>query len=198
MTEFKATGNKNDKLKWVIYIVLGISLLIFIFKYPEWHLIFKLIISIPIIINLLFDFSYLNKEKHIISELNFTDTEIVIREKKTITIKYSDLKYSIRKRKFDKQKTEIELKAKKFLKYKTIGRIHIKNWDHIFQIEKELENNRVLRTEWKPKTLWGKYWGIFIDLLFFATGQDDLGMLEYQERSEKEATENPIEKENNF
>ncbi len=60
-----------------------------------------------------------------------------------------------------------------------------------------MENRGVLRTEWKPKTLWGKYWGIFIDLLFISAEGADIGMTEYQEKSINEVTENPIKKENN-
>ncbi len=196
MKKFKATKEKTDKLKWSIYLLIGISLLVFIHTYSDWHFISKFIVSVPLVINLLFDIVYLRKENILVSELTFNDTVIAItsNQKTVKRILYPNLKYSIRKRKFDKHKTEIELKLKKGLRFKTYYRIHIKNWDSIFEIENELDTHGVLRVEWKPKTFWAKYWGIFIEL-FFATAGEGLGgtVIEYQEKSIKEVTQNPIE-----
>ena len=198
MIKFKATKYKTAKSKWLIYILIGLGLLIFIIKYSDWHFISIFLISIPLIVNLLFDISYFNKSGYLITELNFGDSkiEIIDYKKNIIRISYSNLKYSIRKRKFDRHKTEIELKIKKSIKFKTFGRVHIKNWDNIFDIENELENRGILRTEWNAMTLWRKYWGIFIDLFFLTAGDGDIGMTEYKEWSIKEVTENPIKKNN--
>ncbi|MFY7672064.1 hypothetical protein ACOSP6_13345 [Tenacibaculum sp. MEBiC06402] len=199
MIKYKATNKKSDKLKWLIYILFGLGLLVFITKYSDWHIISKILISIPLMVNLLFDLFYFKKVGYVIDEIHFGDSEIEIFDlkKNGMKIDYSNLKYSIRKRKFDKHKTEIELKSKKRLKFKTLGRLHIKNWDNIFDIESELEKNKVVRVEWRPMTLWGKYWGFFIDLFFLTASDGDIGMTEYQEKSIKEVTENPINKENN-
>ncbi len=199
MIKYKAKNNKSDKLKWLIYILIGLGLLTFIIKYSDWHIISKILISIPLIINLFFDIFYFKKVGYIINEIHFENTGIEIFDfkKNKKRIAYSNLKYSIRKRKFDKHKTEIELKSKKTLKFKTLGRLHIKNWDNIFDIENELKQREISRIEWKPITLWGKYWGIFIDLFFLTAGDGDIGMTEYQERSIKEVTENPTDKKNN-
>ncbi|MEP5340975.1 MAG: hypothetical protein ABJL44_12490 [Algibacter sp.] len=201
MITFEATENKTNKLKWFIYILIEIGLLTFIIKYSDWYYIIKTLISIPLVINLLFDIYYLKKEEFTILKLSFYKTEIVIIDNKKTNkkVSYSNLKYSIRKRNFDKHKTEIELKTKRGLGFKTFGRIHIKNWGDIFEIENELENRGVARTKWKPKTLWGKYWGIFIDIFFLTltTGDGDLGLTEHQERSIKETTQNPIKNKKN-
>ena len=199
MIEFKATKNKSDKLKWLTYILIGLGILIFIIEYSDWHIISKILISIPLIINLLFDVFYFKKVGNQIDEIHFRNSEIEVfdNKKKKKRIAYSNLKYSIRKRKFDKHKTEIELKRKKNLKYKTLARLHIKNWNNIFDIENELEKRKIVRVDWKPMTLWGKYWGIFIDLFFLTAGDGDIGMTEYQKKSINEATENPIDKKNN-
>lgn len=198
MKKFNATSNKTNRLKWFIYILIGIGLLIFTIKHSNWHYLLKILISIPLIINLIFDIYYLRKEGYIISELCFNDAKIeTIDNKKTKKkISYSHLKYAIRKRNFDKHKTEIELKAKNNIGFSTFGRIHIKNWNTIFEIENELINRGVSRTEWKPKTLWSKYWGIFIDLFFLTAGDGDLGMTEHQENSIKGVTKNPIKNNN--
>ena len=194
MTIIKATNTKTDKLKWLIYIVLGIGLLTYIIKYSEWHFISKFIFSLPLVINLLFDIYYLKNIKPTITNIEFCESLLIINRgnKKSRKIKLSNLKYSIKKRKFDKHKTEIELKEKKGLLFKTSERLHIKNWEEIFKIEKELEKNKVPRVEWKPKTIWGKYWGVFIDLFFLTVGDGDIGMTEYQEKSIKGNSENPI------
>ena len=196
MTIIKATNTKTDKLKWFIYIVLGIGLLTYIIKYSEWHFISKFIFSFPLVINLLFDIYYLKNIKPTITNIEFSESLLIINRgnKKSRKIKLSNLKYSIKKRKFDKHKTEIELKEKKGLLFKTSERLHIKNWEEIFKIEKELEKNKVPRVEWKPKTIWRKYWGIFLDLFSMTVTDGDLGMMEYQENLIAENTENPIEK----
>ena len=154
MTIIKATNTKTDKLKWLIYIVLGIGLLTYIIKYSEWHFISKFIFSFPLVINLLFDIYYLKNIKPTITNIEFSESLLIINRgnKKSRKIKLSNLKYSIKKRKFDKHKTEIELKVKKGLLFKTSERLHIKNWEEIFKIEKELEKNKVPRVEWKLYT----------------------------------------------
>ncbi|WP_299245374.1 hypothetical protein [uncultured Aquimarina sp.] len=200
MVKFKATDTKTDQLKWIIYMILGFAILFYINKYSNWHPISKFLFSFPLIINLIFDFIYFRKEKAIITELKFDENLITIiyKNRRQNKINYSNLKYSIRKRKFDKHKTEIELKKRKGLIFKTIGRLHIRNWDEIFDIEKELETQKIPRVAWKPKTLWGKYWGIFIELFFISAGESLHGdIIDYQEKSIKEVTENPIEEKNN-
>ena len=196
MTIIKATNTKTDKLKWLIYIILGIGLLTYIIKYSEWHFISKFIFSFPLVINLLFDIYYLKNIKPTITNIEFSESLLIINRenKQSRKIKLTNLKYSIKKWKFDKHKTEIELKEKKGLLFKTSERLHIKNWEEIFKIEKELEKNKVPRVEWKPKTIWRKYWGIFLDLFSMTVTDGDLGMMEYQENLIAENTENPIEK----
>ncbi|MGJ8743034.1 hypothetical protein [Polaribacter sp.] len=196
MTIIKATNTKTDKQKWLVYIVLGICALTYIIRYSEWHFILKFIFSFPLVINLLFDFYYLKKTKPSITNIELSESSLIInrKNKKGRKIKLSNLKYSIRKRKFDKQKTAIELKEKKGLTFKTSERLHIKNWDEIFKIEKELENKKIPRVEWKPKTIWGKYWGILIDLFFMTTIDGDIGMIDYQKKAIDGNTENPIKK----
>jgi len=200
MTKFKATDTKTDKLKWMIYMILGFTILVYISKYSNWNPISKFIFSFPLILNLIFDFIYFRKENFVITELKFEENliHVIDKNRSEIKVKYSNLKYSIKKRKFDKHKTEIELKKKKGVRFKTFGRLHIKNWNEIFDIETELETQKITRVEWKPKTLWGKYWGIFIELFFVSAGEGLGGnIIDYQEKSINEVTENPIEEKKN-
>lgn len=191
--KFKATNTKTDKIKWLVYITIGFSFLIYVLTYSEWNFIFKIIVSFPIIVNLLFDIFYLKKIKPVITNIELTESGLIINRinNKNRKIKLSNLRYSIRKRKFDKQKTEIELKEKKGFNFKMFERLHIKNWSEIFEIEKELEKHKIPRVGWKPQTIWAKYWGLIIDLFFLTatSGDGDIGMYEYHE-SLKETTEN--------
>ena len=193
---FKASNTKTDKLKWIIYILLGVFALIYILKYSEWPYIFKFILSIPLIINLFFDIYYLKQTFSIIENIELTDTSIIINytNQKSKKIKFTHLKYSIRKRYFEEKKTEIELKKK----FRTSARLHFKNWDKIFEIEKEIQSYNIQRVKWKPKTITAKYWGILIDVLFMTitSGEGDLGMKEVQENSINGITKNPIKKKN--
>ena len=194
MTIIKATNTKTDKQKWLVYIVLEICTLTYIIRYSEWHFISKFIISFPFVINLLFDIYYLKNIKPAITNIEFSESLLIINRgnKTNSKIKLSNLKYAIKKRRFDKHRTEIELKEKKGFTFKTSERLHIKNWEELFKIEKELEKNKVPRVAWKPKTIWGKYWGLFIDLFFLTVADGDIGMTEYQEKSTKGNFENPI------
>ncbi|MDO6759614.1 hypothetical protein Q4566_05320 [Tamlana sp. 2_MG-2023] len=196
--KFEPTNTKTDKIKWLIYIVIGFCALIYIIKYSEWNFFFKFLTSFLLIINLLFDIYYLTKIKPFITNIELNESFLTINRinNKSKKTQLSNLRYSIRKQKFDKQKTEIEIKEKKGFKFKTIERLHIKNWNEIFEIEQELENHKIPRVEWKPQTIWKKYWGIFIDLFFLTVGDGDIGMYDYQERLNKESNRNKIKNNN--
>ena len=198
MKKFKTELRKTNKSKWLIFLLIEISFLIYIVKFSEWIFFFKLILFIPTFVFLFFDLIYLKKGNRIITELNFGDSDLMIVDNKNVKTKtsYQNLKYSIRKPKYDKDKTEIELK-KKSLKFKTYARLHIRNWSEIYGIEKELVTLNIPRVKWKPQTLWGKYWGFFIDFFFLAVSDGDIGMIEYQENLTKESSDKHLREENN-
>ena len=193
MKNFKANKISNERIKWIIYILLDLIAIISILKFSKWHFISKTIFLVSLLINLSFDFYYLKKFWKILTNVIFDiDNLILIDSKNEKTeIKYSDLKYSIRKKKFEKDRTEIEIKTKS----KTTQRLHIKNWNKLLEIEEQLELKKIERVKWKAKTLWGKYWGIFIDLIFLIIGADTLSLSIHQEEKNRENTLNPIENE---
>jgi len=199
MKKFKTDLRKTNKLKWLIFIFIEISLLIYILRFSDWNYFLKFILFIPIFVFLIFDFIYLRKENRIIIDLNFGNSDLITTDNKNIKTKtpYKNLKYSIRKGKYDKEKTEIELKEKKNLTYKTYARLHIKNWNEIYEIENELVALNIPRVKWEPQTLWGKYWGFFIDFFFVTVADGDIGMIEYQESLTIEDIEKPLKEKNN-
>jgi hypothetical protein len=197
MIIFETSKKSNERFKWIFYILIGIGILIWVLKYSEWHYISKFIISLPFVINIIFDLYYLKKFWKIITKVIFKDEKITLvysdgNEKK---INYDKLKFSIRKIKFEKEKTEIEIKIKNKTKSKTYQRLHISHWNNLSEIENQLESRDVERVPWKSKTLWTKYWGIFIDLIFFIIGGDTPLLSSHQEETKSENTLNPIDEE---
>jgi hypothetical protein len=200
MKEYLIENQLSNKLKWGLYCLLDIAIIIFILYFTEWHYLIKTVLVFSLSINLIFDFIYFRKEFNIITKISFDTDQIIISDNnnKQKIIAYSTLVYSIRKRKFESNKTEIELKIKKSFQNKTYGRLHIKNWTNILEIENELESHNLLRVQWKPQTIWGKYWGIILELLSIGIEQPLGGIaLENQENTINENTLNPTEEKNN-
>lgn len=193
MKEYRATANKTDKLKWGIYILLGVGLLIYVLIFSGWDLVSKLVAAGILCLNLGFDIFYFIQSGYVVFAIHFDDTGITLIDSDTNQqFLYTDLKYSIRKKRDDTHKTEIELKTKSRFDFKTRARLHIKNWRTITDIEKELEAHEVERVDWMPLTLWGKYWGIFIDLIAIALGANETVASDIQERIIDNETNNPI------
>lgn len=189
MALYEIQNHKTQKIKWRIYIALDLCLIILLNIYSGWNFMIQIGLTFLILINLIFDIIYLIKENTRIVNIEFNnETLIIITNKKKITdLSFSNIKYSILKKPFSKEKTEIELKLRKGLVNKTIGRIHIRNWPSIFDIEIELIHNNIPRVKWSPQTLWSKYWGIFLDLFVFSVtkGEGDFGMEAFQDKTEK-------------
>jgi hypothetical protein len=200
MKEYLIENQLSNKLKWGLYSLLDIAIIIFILYFTEWHYLIKTVLVFSLSINLIFDLIYFRKEFNIITKISFDSDQIIISDNnnKQKIIAYSTLVYSIRKRKFESNKTEIELKIKKSFQNKTYGRLHIKNWTNILEIENQLESHNLLRVQWKPQTIWGKYWGIMLELLSIGIEQPLGGIaLENQENTIIENTLNPTEEKNN-
>lgn len=172
---------------------LDLIAIIWILKLSKWHFISKTIFLIPLLINLSFDFYYLQKFWKILINVIFDIDKLILVDSKNekTEIMYSDLKYSIRKKKFEKDRTEIEIKTKS----KITQRLHIKNWNRLLEIEEQLELKRIERVKWKAKTLWRRYWGIFIDLILLIIIGDTPLLSSHQEEKNRENTLNPIDNE---
>ena len=200
MKEYSSDNQKTNKLKWGLLSLLGIGLIIYILFYTNWHFIIKTGLVLILFVNLIFDIQYFRKEFKVITKLSFEPDQIIISDNQNgiKIIPYSKLSYSIRKRKFESDKTEIELKIRKTIGYKTYCRLHIKNWTQIQEIENELDQNKITRTDWKPQTIWGKYWGLILELLSIGIEQPLGGVaLDHQEKRIDESTLNPIKDKNN-
>lgn len=92
----------------------------------------------------------LNRQKSFIKAIEFKGSTLVCAHfnGKKAKISYDNLVYSFREIKFEKDKSEIEIKEKKRITNKLIGRLNIKDWQTIFEIKKrfsrkENKTNRV-------------------------------------------------------
>jgi len=65
--------------------------------------------------------------------------------------------YSFREIKFEKDKSEIEIKEKKRITNKLIGRLNIKDWQTIFEIKNALAEKKIKRIEFQPEGFLSKY-----------------------------------------
>jgi len=128
----------NLKSKTKYYLVL-ILLEIFGFTYlffTEIRWIFLVLIFPFLIIEITSNARCLNRQNNFIKEIEFKENKLVCihaNNKKTI-IEYTKLIYSFREIKFEKDKSELEIKIKGRIKNKLVGRIHINNWKNILEM----------------------------------------------------------------
>ncbi|MEL0649938.1 hypothetical protein V6246_00805 [Algibacter sp. TI.3.09] len=101
----------------------------------------------------------LNRQKSFIKAIEFKGSTLVCAHfngKKT-KISYDNLVYSFREIKFEKDKSEIEIKEKKRITNKLIGRLNINDWQTIFEIKNALAEKKIKRIEFQPEGFWSKY-----------------------------------------
>jgi hypothetical protein len=73
--------------------------------------------------------------------------------------------FSIREEKFEKEKTEIEIRYKRLLRSRLIGRLHIKNWAQIFEIRDRLIEQKITQIKYRPEGYWSKYGTLTADII---------------------------------
>ena len=163
---FKRTNQKSKRNYYTILIVIETLLYIGLF-FLDIHWIFLILIFPFYVLETVSNKRCLNRQKNFITTLETHDEFLEcnhINGKKSI-IPYNQLSYSFREIKFEKDKSEIEIKKKKWLGSKLIGRIHINNWDNIFDIIKEFQNKKITRVKFKPEGFWSKYGGLTADIV---------------------------------
>jgi hypothetical protein len=157
-------SNKQHYYKILIIIELLLLIALFYFKL-HW---FFLILALPILcIDLYSNKRCLNRQQNYIIKVEFNDRRIIcthLNNYKTV-IPFENIKFSIREIKFEKNKTEIEIKQKKFLKSKLIGRLHIDNWSDLFEIKKVFLKNSITQVQYRPEGFWSKYGVLSADIL---------------------------------
>lgn len=164
MKIFERENLSNKQHYYKILIIIELLLLIALF-YFKLHWFF---IILPILcVDLYSNKRCLNRQQNYIIKVEFNDRRIIcthLNNYKTV-IPFENIKFSIREIKFEKNKTEIEIKEKKFLKSKLIGRLHIDNWLDLFELKKEFLNNSITQVKYRPEGFWTKYGVLSADIL---------------------------------
>lgn len=168
--KFKRDDLKNKKSYYFLLIVFEI-LLFFSLFYFKIHWVFILIVFPFFLIEIISNKRNLNRQKNFITNIEFKEDKIIcthFRGNKT-EIPFEKTLFSFREIKFEKDKSEIEIKRKGKLKNKLIGRIHINNWKNIFLIKNEFVKNSITRVQFKPEGFWLKYAGFTADTIIFSS-----------------------------
>tara|TARA_B100000809_G_scaffold152297_1_gene149644 strand:- start:4380 stop:5015 length:636 start_codon:yes stop_codon:yes gene_type:complete len=163
---FKRDNLKNKKNFYLILIIAEIAIYISLF-FTNIHWLFLILIFPFLLIDLISNKRCLKRQKNFIKEIEFHKNKLTCIHLKdsTTSIDFNDLIFSFREIKFEKDKSEIEIKTKGRLRNKLIGRIHISNWENIFEIKNELLNNEIVRVKFKPEGFWSKYGGLTADIV---------------------------------
>jgi len=166
MTKFNRDNLDSKKTYYTIFIIVELMIIFSLFYFNiHWLL---LIFLIPILlIDIVSNKRCFNRQKNFISSIEFLNEEIIcthLNNSKT-NIPFNKARFSIRQKKFEKDKTEIEIKFKKSLKSKLIGRVHIKNWLNIFELQNELVKNNITKVKYRPEGYWSKYGGYTADII---------------------------------
>ncbi len=140
---FKRDNDKNKRLYYQLFVLIELILLVSLY-YFDVHWAILILLTPIILIDSWSNIRCANRQKKCVKEIEISPNGIkcLNTNGKTHSIpSYDKCLFSIREKKFEKDKTEIEIKQKRLLKSRLIGRLHISNWDHIFEIKNELIKN---------------------------------------------------------
>ena len=167
---FKRNNNKTKKLYYQLFVVIELLLLIGLYYYNV-HWAILVIITPTVLIDSWSNIRCANRQKKYIKEIEIKVNSIscLLATGKTETIPIEKCLFSIREQKFEKDKTEIEIRVKRLLKSRLIGRLHISNWSHIFEIKNNMIKNHVTQVKYRPEGYWSKYGTLTADIVITGT-----------------------------
>lgn len=168
---FERDNLKNKKNFYLILILIEIGCYILLF-YASIHWFF-LVLTFPFLcIELISNQRCLKRQKNFIKSIEFNEDELTCNHFNTSksSINYNDLIFSFREIKFEKDKSEIEIKRKGKFRNRLIGRIHIDYWKDIIAIKNQFLDKNIIRVKFKPEGFWSKYGGITADVIITSTG----------------------------
>ncbi|WMI68242.1 hypothetical protein [Mangrovimonas sp. YM274] len=160
--------NKQNYFKALIIVEILVIISLFYFNV---NLFLSILLTSILLIDIYSNKRCLNRQKNFIKSVEFKDGKIIcthLKNNQTI-IPFEKLKFSIREKKFEKDKTEIEIKLKKSLKSKLIGRLHINNWSNVFDLKNEFLKNSITQIKYRPEGFWSKYGLLTADIVITGT-----------------------------
>ena len=170
---FKRDNTKNKKLYYRLWVLFELALLITGF-YLGWPLILMLFLTPVILLDMWSNTRCANRQKKYIREVEITSTDVTCQLANGATERLPREKclFSIRENKFEKEKTEIEIRKQRTLKSRLIGRLHIKNWQQIFEIRDEFVKQGYAQIKYRPEGYWSKYGTFTADVVITAMAAD--------------------------
>ncbi len=167
---FQRDNDKNKNLYYRIYILVELTILVLLYYYHiHWFILF--FATIIILLDVWSNIRCARRQKRFIREIEISDQGISCRlaNKTTVQIPKEKCLFSIREKKFEKERTEIEIRQKRTLRSKLIGRMHIKHWQQIFEIKEALIQHQVSQIRYRPEGYWSKYGTLTADVLITGT-----------------------------
>lgn len=162
----------NTKSKTVFYrLLILVEIVAYIAMiYIEVHWLLLMICFPFLLLELISNYRCLKRQKNFIKtiELENSVLKYTLSNNAIGEIPYQELRFSFREIKFEKDKSEIEIRHKKKFKSKLVGRLHIKNWSEIWVLKKELELKGIERVKFRPEGFWNKYGGLTADIVIIA------------------------------
>lgn len=167
---FTRSNNKTKQLYYQIFILIELSLLILLY-YIEIHWAILLLATPIILIDAWSNLRCSNRQKKHIQKIEVNDDGIkcYLANKTEEFIPKEKSLFSIREEKFEKDKTEIEVRRKGTIKSRLVGRLHILNWNQILEIKSELLKNKITQIKYRPEGYWSKYGTLTADVVITGT-----------------------------
>ncbi len=165
MRTFKRDNDKNKRLYYQLFILIELSLLFGLY-YLHLHWALLLLLTPVILLDAWSNLRCANRQKKFIKEIQIAakGIECKLANGQTDKIPFKKALFSIREQKFEKEKTEIEIRVKRLLKSRLVGRMHIKHWTQIFEIKDELARLRYQQIKYRPEGYWSKYGTLTADI----------------------------------
>ena len=167
---FKRDNKANKRLYYLIWVIVEICILIAMYCIDiHWAILF--LVTCVIFIDAWSNIRCANRQRKYICEIKINEHGVQ-NTLATSTIEYIALDkclFSIREKAFEREKTEIEIREKRLLKSRLIGRLHISNWSKIDEIKQSLIAHGVTQIKYRPEGYWSKYGTLTVDVVITGT-----------------------------
>ncbi len=159
--------NLNNKTTYYLSIIFVEVVIYSGLFFTNLHGLILLLVFPLLLIEIISNKRCYNRQKKFITEIQLYSDHLtcIHRDTTKIRIEFRDLIFSFREIKFEKDKSEIEIKQRKRFRNKRIGRLNIQHWKNIFEIKHEFQKNNLTRVVFKPEGFWSKYGGITADVV---------------------------------
>lgn len=157
--QFSINQNKNKYKYYIIFILIELAILMGLYVFIPVSVYLILFLTPFVLIDLWSNYRCARRQKNYIQKISINTSEIqcVFANNRSKKIPLSKSLFSIREIRFEKEKTEIEIREKHRVGSKLIGRLPLYNWPNIFEIKEQLSQNAVTQISYRPEGFWSKY-----------------------------------------